>query len=53
VTNAKEKKKMMDAASKHVTIERNATLAKWKAAAYSRRVTSLRKSPNLTVWKVL
>jgi hypothetical protein len=53
VTNAKEKKKMMDAASKHVTIERNATLAKWKAAAYSRLVTSLRKSPNLTVWKVL
>jgi hypothetical protein len=53
VTNAKEKKKMMDAASKHATIERNATLAKRKAAAYSRLVTSLRKSPNLTVRKAL
>jgi hypothetical protein len=30
ITNAKEKKKMMDAASKHATIESNATLAKWK-----------------------
>ena len=35
------------------TIERNATLAKRKAAAYSRLVTSLQKSPNLTVRKAL
>jgi hypothetical protein len=44
---------MMDAASKHATIERNATLAKQKAAAYSRLVTSLRTSPNLNVRKAL
>jgi hypothetical protein len=53
MTNAKKKKKRMDAASKHATIERNVTLAKRKAAAYSRLVTSLQKSPNLTVRKAL